>query len=50
MYMWCLGGAVIVAIVVLPKILEILIGSQRTEYENSNNEDIKKDYRIENEI
>lgn len=39
MYMWCVGGGVIAAIVVLPKILELLIGSQRTEYENSAIED-----------
>ena len=39
MYMWCIGGAVIVAIVVLPKILELLIGSQRTDYENLGQED-----------
>jgi hypothetical protein len=37
--MWCIGGAVIVAIVVLPKILELLIGSQRPEYEDLEQED-----------
>jgi hypothetical protein len=37
--MWCIGAAVIVVIVVLPKILEILIGSQRTGYENWGQED-----------
>jgi len=31
--MWIIGAAVIVAIVVLPKILELLIGSQRPDYE-----------------
>ena len=34
MYMWCIGAAVIIAIVVLPKILEPLIGSQRPDYES----------------
>ena len=35
MYMWVIGGAVIVAIVILPKILELLIGSQQADYEKS---------------
>ena len=34
MYMWCIGASVIIVIVVLPKILELLIGSQRTDYES----------------
>ena len=34
MYMWCIGAAVIIAIVLLPKIYEFLIGSQQREYEN----------------
>ena len=32
--MWIIGGAVIIAIVVLPKILELLVGSQRPDYED----------------
>ena len=35
MYMWVIGGAVIVTIIILPKILELLIGSQQAEYEKS---------------
>lgn len=39
MYMWCIGGAVILAIVLLPKILELLVGSQRPEYDELNPDD-----------
>ena len=39
MYMWCIGAVVIIAIVVLPKILELLIGSQRPDYENPGQKD-----------
>jgi len=34
MDLWNIGGAVIFAIVMLPKILELLIGSQRPDYED----------------
>jgi hypothetical protein len=50
MYMWCIGGAVIVAIVVLPKILELLIGSHRTEYESSVIEDDEQKNKTGNDI
>ena len=43
MYMWCIGAGVIVAIVVLPKILELLVGSQRPDYERSELEDGSND-------
>jgi hypothetical protein len=39
MYMWCVGGCVVAAIVMLPKILELLIGSQRPDYESLEKED-----------
>lgn len=39
MYMWCLGAGVIVAIVVLPKILELIIGSKRSGYESLEQEE-----------
>jgi hypothetical protein len=39
MGLWCIGGAVILVIVVLPKIIEFLIGSQRPEYESWEPED-----------
>jgi hypothetical protein len=34
MGMWIIGGAVIIAIVLLPKILGQIIGSQQLEYKN----------------
>ena len=34
MGMWIIGGAVIIAVVMLPKILELLVGSQRPGYED----------------
>jgi len=34
MGMWIIGGGVIIAIVILPKILEFLVGSQRPDYED----------------
>jgi hypothetical protein len=37
--MWIIGGAVIIVLVLLPKILELLIGSQKPSYGESNSED-----------
>jgi len=42
MGMWIIGGAVILVIVVLPKILELLIGSKQPEYEEGDSEDHNK--------
>ena len=35
MGMWIIGGAVIIAIVMLPKVLEFLVGSQPEDYEDA---------------
>lgn len=34
--MWIIGAAVLAAIIILPKILELLIGSRRPEYMDNN--------------
>ncbi len=36
--MWIIGGGIIVVIVLLPKILELLIGSGQPDYEETNSE------------
>lgn len=41
MWMWIIGPAVIIVIVVLPKILELIIGSKRDEYDTPKQEDEK---------
>lgn len=38
MYMWCIGAGVIVAVILLPKILELLVGSQRPDYTKTDEE------------
>jgi hypothetical protein len=39
MWMWLVAPAVIIVIVIFPKILELLIGSQRDEYKDRGQED-----------